>query len=344
MKHKIALYAVVAVLVLIVLAVGGGLLKMGQQGQGPLAGLATDTLTSTLTPTLTPTPTLTSTPTLTKTLTPTATFTPTPGIGSTWERPADKMVMVYMPEGNFSMGMDVNVTQGICQRFFNFCSRRYFFSEEPVHTVFLDAYWIDQTEVTNGMYALCVQAGNCQPPHDLNYYDNSIVTRVPDANYPVTNVTLYDAQTYCEWADARLPSEAEWEKAARGTNASVYPWGNNDPTCNLANLNPYGKYPYSQFACVGDISAVGLYPSGASPYGVLDMAGNVLEWVADWYSETYYSQSPSSNPTGPASGQYRVIRGGAWWVNVSGVRSAYRGKVEPDYWEIGLGFRCVLSP
>jgi formylglycine-generating enzyme required for sulfatase activity len=240
---------------------------------------------------------------------------------SPWVRPADGMVMVHVPAGEFTMGSNAGDPD-----------------EQPVHRVYLDAYWIDQTEVTNDQYSLCVQAGGCQPPSDLSsstrssYYGNSQF-----GNYPVIYVNWSDAQAYCSWAEARLPSEAEWEKAARGTDARVYPWGNNDPSCSLANLSP------GESACAGDTSAVGSYPAGAGPYGALDMAGNVWEWVADRYGATYYSQSPSSNPAGADSGQYRVVRGAAWFYIEYGARSANRDGYVPGYRGNGLGFRCGLS-
>jgi serine/threonine-protein kinase len=227
------------------------------------------------------------------------------------------MLMVYVPEGEFTMG----TTDGASD-------------EQPVHTVNLDAYWMDRTEVTNGMYALCVQAGACQQPRNTssptqtNYYGTSQF-----ADYPVIYVAWNDAQAYCAWADARLPTEAEWEKAARGTDARTYPWGNTVPNTDLLNFNRN----------VGDTSAVGKYPSGASPYGALDMAGNVDEWVADWFGETYYGSSPSSNPTGPTSSNFRVYRGGSWHDPEYFARSAYRGGDPPDYYNIVIGFRCALS-
>ena len=181
----------------------------------------------------------------------------------------DDMVLVYVPEGDFLMGS--NDTE--------------IHDAQPQHTVYLDAFWIDQTEVTNGMYEKCVEAGACEPPSKTmsktrdSYYGNSQY-----ADYPVIFIDFYSAETYCEWVERRLPTEAEWEKAARGTDGQEYPWGEGIDS-SLAN---YGDN-------VGDTTEVGSYPDGASPYGALDMAGNVEELVADRYEKDYYSSSPDAN-------------------------------------------------
>ncbi|MFQ5616237.1 MAG: formylglycine-generating enzyme family protein, partial [Anaerolineales bacterium] len=154
-------------------------------------------------------------------------------------------------------------------------------SEKPQREVHVDAFWIDQTEVTNGMYAYCVFEGNCEEISigvsltHADYYSN-----LSFGEYPVVNVTWEQAQTYCQWGGRRLPTEAEWEKAARGVDGRVYPWGDQPPMCNLAS---FGNYAAGEATCVQDITQAGTYPEGASPYGALDMAGNVWEWVADWY-------------------------------------------------------------
>jgi eukaryotic-like serine/threonine-protein kinase len=252
----------------------------------------------------------------------------TPGIGSTLTG-KDGMTLLYVPAGEFTMGSDADAY------------------EQPAHTVYLDAFWIDQTEVTNAMYAKCVQDGPCSAPSSSKsstrdrYYGNSQFD-----NYPVIYVHWFMASAYCKWREARLPTEAEWEKAARGENAFVYPWGNEfDGTrLNFCDKNCALDWANKSFDDgFADTSPVGNFPNGASPYGVLDMAGNVLEWVADWYSDTYYASSPTSNPLGPDSGVYRVARGGSWYTMDDFAFSTSRAKGYPETAEIGSGFRCALS-
>jgi len=253
----------------------------------------------------------------------TATLVPTPtlGIGSIMISDKDGMNLVYVPAGNFLMGSADSDSMAQSD-------------EKPQHIVYLDAFWIDQTDITNGMYAKCVSAGACNQPTNLSssarssYYGNSQFD-----NYPVIYVNWNMADTYCKWAGRQLPTEAEWEKAARGTDGRTYPWGNDPPDNTLVNFN----------GNVGDTSAVGSYPKGASFYGAMDMAGNVWQWVVDWYSASYYQGSQPSDPLGPASGQYRVLRGGAWLNLVSDVRSANRYRFSPSSSYYYLGFRCSRS-
>ncbi len=269
------------------------------------------------------------------------------GLGSTWIRAADGMEMVYVPGGEFEMGSDnddVDYAIQLCIEYYltvtltdqsGWCEE-WLENEQPIHTVALDGFWIDRTEVTNNQYRRCVEAKACQAPRtdeddweEPDYFDASA------GDYPVGWVTWEDAQTYCEWAGGRLPTEAEWEYAARGPQGSTYPWGENLPTCELV-----------QFTGCPEIGTVpvGSFPGGVSWCGALDMAGNAFEWVADWYGP--YASERQVNPTGPP-GTARVVRvavrGGGWLGLSYEMRSAHRGASFPDFSMNGRGFRCAWN-
>ena len=173
----------------------------------------------------------------------------------------------------------------------------------------------------------------CPTGHDAGSDWRDVASGKSD--HPVVLANWHDTEAYCEWAGRRLPTEAEWEKAARGTDGRVYPWGNERPTREHCNF----------YHDVGATTPVGKYsPQGDSPYGAADMAGNVFEWVADWYDKDYYAVSPKDNPQGPAAGEYRVVRGGSWIANDDGVRAAGRHDRTPDGRNVRYGFRCARSP
>ncbi len=265
---------------------------------------------------------------------------PNPSVGSTWIQTIDGMTMVYVPAGEFQMGNTVEDALADCEKVGNICQLDWFKEEEPPHTVYLNAFWIDQTEVTNAMYARCVEAGECNPPSSTKSYTRDNYYGNPEFNdYPVIYVSWNDAQTYCKWADRRLPTEAEWEKAASWDEnkqaKTVYPWGDSID-CSQANYSDMD-------GCVGDTTAVESYKSGQSPYSAYDMAGNVWEWVLDWYDESYYSISPSSNPMGPNTGRDRMMRGGSWAYVYYFARSAERYALNPSSSEFFIGFRCARS-
>jgi formylglycine-generating enzyme required for sulfatase activity len=242
---------------------------------------------------------------------------PSLGVGSTLVSDLDSMTLLYVPAGEFIMGNDNGALD-----------------EQPAHRVYLDAFWIDQSEVTNHMYSLCVDAKECQLPKDLrsftrnHYYGNTGFD-----NYPVIQVDWNMAQKYCTWAGRRLPTEAEWEKAARGMDGNIYPWGNDAPNATLLNYNYNAQ----------DTTGVNSYAAGMSPYGAYDMLGNVWEWVSDWYDPMYYQSSPPSNPKGPATESARVHRGGSWRDDVSYISAAKRDSGDPAYADFYLGFRCAMD-
>lgn len=225
-------------------------------------------------------------------------------------RPPEGMVLI--PAGEFLMGGEDGLPDA-----------------RPLHRIFLSSFWIDRYEVTNAEYRQCVQGGACVPPKDQAVFDDP-----QHAGHPVTNVTWAQARAYCQWKGRRLPTEAEWEKAARGTDGRRYPWGNSEEGIKKIKES------------LGRVGANGTVPVGSqaeqvSPYGVYDLVGSVWEWVKDWYAEEYYGASPPRDPQGPLRGSFRVFRGGDATQGPLELRVSYRGWDEMTYWGPTLGFRCV---
>ena len=264
-------------------------------------------------------------------------FTPTPeenvvpttsdmiDIGSSIFSDVDGMELMFIPAGTFEMG--AYESDELAED-----------DERPRHSVYVDAFWMDKNEVTIQQYVQCVESGVCTEPMKTSstsrgyYYGNEDFL-----NYPVVNVNWYQANQYCIWAGRRLPTEAEWEKAASSAVAGgLYPWGNR-LDCSVAN------YFQGASGCHGDTMPVDTYPNGASMFGILSLAGNVNEWVSDWYSAEFYLNSTGNNPYGPDTGAYNVIRGGAYNTDNRLLRITNRGLNAPNSYKDNLGFRCVMD-
>jgi eukaryotic-like serine/threonine-protein kinase len=221
--------------------------------------------------------------------------------------------MVLVPGGTFTMG-------GGDQR-----------DSQPAHDVTLSPFFMDQHEVTNARYVACVDDGACTPPLRRGSETRGAYFSEPAfAEYPVINVTWDQAQAFCRWEGKRLPTEAQWEYAAMGEDGRRYPWGNNFD----ANLVPVRA---------NDTVQTGSFPENVSPFGLFDMAGNVVEWVADWYAEDYYSTSPGTDPTGPETGTRKVMRGGSWGNPDAAIYATTRRfSRPPNGADVDIGFRCAM--
>ncbi|MCC2640048.1 MAG: uncharacterized protein K0S45_461 [Nitrospira sp.] len=237
----------------------------------------------------------------------------------------DSAPMVLIPAGSFTMGSNDGLP-----------------AERPEHSVMLDAYFIDQYEVTLLLYATFVRETMYEAP---STWDDEAVATLGDR--PAIGMGWANAAAYCKWAEKRLPTEAEWEKAARGNDGRRYPWGHMQPFVDIANYNR-GVWVSEAITLVAVNSGMegmsvrhGLKEGGKSPYGLYHMAGNAAEWVADWYDREYYSKSPEKNPAGPESGEKKVLRGGSWADLPSALRVSARFSAEPEFQDRTVGFRCA---
>ena len=249
--------------------------------------------------------------------------------------------MVQITSSHFIMGCDKGDENVFCQR-----------KESPSHRLNIKNFWIDIHEVTVFEYALCIEKGACTLPDTISEDCSDHVGKQPNAEYnnwinksvrkdhPINCVTWHQAKTYCEWLGKRLPTEAEWEKAARGVDGRQYPWGNEPATCNHAIMTTDEEGG----GCGLDSTwPVGSKIKGASPYGVLDMSGNIAEWTADWYDENLYRTKIVDDSQGPITGKYRVVKGGRYSSPSSTIQTFSRSPYEPDRAFDSVGFRCALS-
>lgn len=306
-----------------------------------------------------PTPTLAPTPTLVPTPTATPAPSPTP-------LPAEVAVpggtMLLVAGSFFQMGAAADDLLAECQTFSTACQRDWFASAEPVHTVLLAPYYLDAHEVTNAAYvaflnAIGGESATCQgqiclDPDEsrVGWQDGLAVVAADRAQQPMAGVSWYGAAAYCAWREARLPSEAEWERAAAWDEATAtarrYPWGDEfngkrlnfcDATCDA----PQANVAYNDgFAVAAPVAS---YADGRGPAGHYDLAGNVWEWVADWYDPAYYAVSPGADPTGPETGEQKVVRGGSWFDTAYFSQTAVRQSSPPDNSDATLGFRCAAD-
>ena len=237
--------------------------------------------------------------------------------------------MVFVPGGSGKMGSPKGTGNA---------------DEFPEHVVQLSPFYIDRNEISVAEFRKCVTANKCTPPREYTSHSQGKYWNAPKGEYngyPVIYVSWNQADAYCKWAGKRLPTEAEWERAARGYWNGKYPWGNTKPGCSTANF--YGSPGGVDMPCTGDTSKVGGYPAGASLTGALDLGGNVAEWVADWYAKDYYKSSPKVDPQGPTKATGKVYRGGSFRNHELDLRSSFRSFALPDKASNDIGFRCAVS-
>lgn len=271
---------------------------------------------------------------------------PAAGAADKEKSPLDEFsFMARIKGGSFKRGSSFEEIKDhlkACREVDKTCQLWWFEDEFPEKQIVLSPYWIDLFEVTNAQYLEFVKAAGSRPALDDscltekcregNLWDGASFPPII-RNQPVTQVNWYDADAYCHWRGKRLPSEAEWEKAARGPGSGVYPWG---------SAPPRGRATYQRkWRGAFTMTDVGSYPRSASVYGAFDMAGNVWEWVDDWYDFKYYSLGRKNNPRGPANGEFKVVRGGSWVNYPNSLRSAFRRWSRPEVRFNDTGFRCA---
>ena len=232
--------------------------------------------------------------------------------------PVNQMEMVYIPSGEFFMGSPPGETGSEAD-------------EYPQREVYLDGFWISLTPITNAQFNRCVEEGVCR--YGASHKTNPRYLDPRFANHPVVYVSWKAAYAYCRWTGGRLPTEAEWEKAARGPDGWVYPWGNMRPNMHTTNAKNM----------VGDTTPIAMFRNDKSFYGLYDMGGNVREWVADWYAANYYEFAPHENPPGPLFGEEKVLKGGNWLDIYRFTRAANRLSHNPESPGASRGFRCVIE-
>jgi formylglycine-generating enzyme required for sulfatase activity len=296
--------------------------------------------------------------------------TPTPRAADTQTRARDGMVMVSVPAGQFEMGTsEAQVDQALqaCRAAYRGsrdCGPEVCAQARPVHTVALDAFWIDRTEVTNAMFAAFLNAQGNQVEEGVSWLEpgaghrGTVYGHIEEEDgvfrpaagyeeYPVVEVSWYGAAAYCSWVGGRLPTEAEWEYAARGPQATIFPWGDTFDGMRANYCDASCSYEWRDTGFddgFAEWGPVGSYPAGASWCGALDMAGNVWEWVNDWWAEGYRGPFPADNPQGPDSGTLRIARGGSWFEVSWQVSSSCRKGLTPSSYRMHwIGFRCVAS-
>lgn len=271
-----------------------------------------------------------------------------PSLGDTWIRPTDGMVMLYVPGGTFQMGSseaEIEAQLSECEGITTYCNHKFYKDETPQHPVTVDGYWLDQTEVTNAQFAAFLNehgnraenGGQCAELNEgyirIKEVNGEYVPMTGAGDHPVLMISWVGADAYCRWAGGRLPTEAEWEYAARGKEGNIYPWGDERPNCDLANSG----------ACAGTTLPAAGMPDGSSWCGAMGMAGNAWEWTSDLFGP--YSSIPQVNPTGSTTGGMHVLRGGGWHANDWMARSAYRLHDTGSSSHVGcIGLRCALTP